>query len=662
MTIVNLAAFSGITDNSPATPSYLNSKFSQLVSMITGVNESSFTDNILYAHTFSGPDAASKVSAALAALTAPGTIDCRSLVGAQDWGSVLTVNKSVALLFGASTFSVADRFLSVVSDDVRLLGGGIGITNLRKRDVWTSAQNQHIMIESSAVSRLEVTGFDIESTITGTLAKTATNYGIFVHDDDAHTKGTTGFWIHHNRVRVTGSEPSVSNRHLGIFAWTTDTAPPQLTGDGAIQHNLLDACAGRNIEVALAQNVDISGNLLTSVGSEMTIVGVGIRMIGSKTINVVGNTVIINHSALSNSDGIQVNGDNRSNDINITGNLIRTSAGDGTGIKLSNCSDVLVSGNHLTYDGVGTGVNGILMECQSSHSTRAASGVHVVGNYVHGFTDAQITIAATPPVPQDITIAFNRLGRPAGSASEAKYFNISSTDPYADRIRIFGNSCGTQLGGVFASNVTTPAGAVHSLVGVGTGLLPSIVSHQVALIGEITSTLSVGGQAGYAVVGVASTSDSTTSDRVYGGFFKASANIGEVEVGLRAESADTNGVAFQWGTSKSTTKGQIDGAGTIRAFNGSGSAATLGYAFLSEASLGFYRSAASTINQSYGTFNLASNSVRLSVRTVAAASLDSTTLAVNEMAFSVAGASGASLAIRSGSTIWYFSSSLSTKA
>lgn len=58
-----------------------------------------------------------------------------------------------------------------------------------------------------------------------------------------------------------------------------------------------------------------------------------------------------------------------------------------------------------------------------------------------------------------------------------------------------------------------------------------------------------------------------------------------------------------------------------------------------------------------GTLNMAN--ARLSVRT--AASLDSLNLVGPEIAFSVGGASGASLAIRSGSTIYYFASSASTK-
>ena len=85
------------------------------------------------------------------------------------------------------------------------------------------------------------------------------------------------------------------------------------------------------------------------------------------------------------------------------------------------------------------------------------------------------------------------------------------------------------------------------------------------------------------------------------------------------------------------------------------------HAFSSESSLGMYRSGVSTISFSYGTVNLATQAVRLSMRTQT--SLDSTNLAVDEVAFSIApGSSGASLAIRSGGTIFYFASSNSTKA
>lgn len=110
---------------------------------------------------------------------------------------------------------------------------------------------------------------------------------------------------------------------------------------------------------------------------------------------------------------------------------------------------------------------------------------------------------------------------------------------------------------------------------------------------------------------------------------------------------------------------QIDGSGIGSQFGQratfvAGTAVNPSWAISSESSLGFYRSGVSTLAPSYGTIDLASNSVRLSIRTLAMASLTSANVAVNEMVFAI-GASGSSLAFRSGGTMWYPNSSLSTK-
>lgn len=111
---------------------------------------------------------------------------------------------------------------------------------------------------------------------------------------------------------------------------------------------------------------------------------------------------------------------------------------------------------------------------------------------------------------------------------------------------------------------------------------------------------------------------------------------------------------------KSTSSAQavlrVFGAGNVLFKDGT--ATQPARAFSSEASLGLYRSGTSTLALSYGSFNL--NQARLvSMRT--AASLDSTTLAVNEAAFTIVAGSAAQLAIRSGGTVYYFASSSSTK-
>jgi hypothetical protein len=96
-----------------------------------------------------------------------------------------------------------------------------------------------------------------------------------------------------------------------------------------------------------------------------------------------------------------------------------------------------------------------------------------------------------------------------------------------------------------------------------------------------------------------------------------------------------------------------------------GSAVAPSSAYSSEASLGFYRSGVSTVAMSYGTVNLASNAVRLSMRTLAASAVTvsaaQTNVAVNEVVLTIGGASGASLCVMSGGTCYIFNSGLSAK-
>jgi len=97
-----------------------------------------------------------------------------------------------------------------------------------------------------------------------------------------------------------------------------------------------------------------------------------------------------------------------------------------------------------------------------------------------------------------------------------------------------------------------------------------------------------------------------------------------------------------------------------------GSAQTGSMFFSSESSLGVYRSGISTIAISRGTFDLATNAVRFSMRTLAASAVTvsaaNTNVATNEVVFTVGGASGASLAVHSGGTVYIFNSDISAKA
>lgn len=88
------------------------------------------------------------------------------------------------------------------------------------------------------------------------------------------------------------------------------------------------------------------------------------------------------------------------------------------------------------------------------------------------------------------------------------------------------------------------------------------------------------------------------------------------------------------------------------------------YSF-SDDSLGFFQSGVSTIAQSYGSFNL--NQSRLvSVRTIATSNITAAggnvQIATDEVGFTVGGASGATLFIKSGGTIYLFNSAASAIA
>lgn len=88
-----------------------------------------------------------------------------------------------------------------------------------------------------------------------------------------------------------------------------------------------------------------------------------------------------------------------------------------------------------------------------------------------------------------------------------------------------------------------------------------------------------------------------------------------------------------------------------------GTTLTPSYAFASEKSLGWYRSSASAMALSYGTLDL--TAANLSLKTTGT-SISSANLGVNGIALFVGGTSGATLAVRSGGTIYFFSSSVST--
>lgn len=137
---------------------------------------------------------------------------------------------------------------------------------------------------------------------------------------------------------------------------------------------------------------------------------------------------------------------------------------------------------------------------------------------------------------------------------------------------------------------------------------------------------------------------------------------GEPQLGMLRSAASA--IGFYAGNVR---LGQFLAAGGLGTFWGEvGSATSPGIAFALEPGLGLYRSGTSTLAVSRGTVNLATGAVRLSMRTLAAsavtASAAKTNVAVDEVVFTIGGASGASLIIYSGGTAYGFNSAFSAAA
>lgn len=175
----------------------------------------------------------------------------------------------------------------------------------------------------------------------------------------------------------------------------------------------------------------------------------------------------------------------------------------------------------------------------------------------------------------------------------------------------------------------------------------------------VALSVAVNGQAVLQAGNLLRTDSNAASFGINGGTPAASANII-----LRGGTASpANEFLFRQGTTIIWKMASSTGA---LLSNTDGSVIAPVLAFSSESSLGLYRSGVSTIAISKGTFNLATNSVRLSMRTLAAsavtASAAKTNVAVDEVVFTIGGASGASLIIYSGGTAYGFNSAFSAAA
>jgi hypothetical protein len=232
-----------------------------------------------------------------------------------------------------------------------------------------------------------------------------------------------------------------------------------------------------------------------------------------------------------------------------------------------------------------------------------------------------------------------------------------------------GSSLGISILGsqrvVFANNVLVGAGGA---TGIGSGsatATPNILSKENVYLNNVVT--------GYTAPYSLASQDLSLAPNVATGGWTIDVNAALKDAILMR---DLSGTENNWGFGPGVGAGgsfgfynrtanalgfKVTNAGTAfaaRSFAGpDGSAIVPSMAYISEESLGFYRSAASTLRQSYGTIDF--SQANLSIKTTGT-SLTSLTVPQGGFALFVGGTSGATLAARSGGTLYFFASSSST--
>ena len=416
-----------------------NVRFKRLEILLTQLRGAVFGLPVVYAHLMPGADWGEKVTAALAALPATGGIvDARGLTGTQTAAAEVAISADkVTLLLGTMSLTCALDWVYVTGDHCTIRGEGRTRSVVTCSTAWDGTNLFGCEVEDADGFTLLDTGLVVHRT--GSSVHTATNgMAVYIH-------GTSRNWlVADNDVEASGTEPDSQMRYLGIFAWTDTAGPPIACGDGVIRGNRVRDTDGRCIEVALCDNVAIADNVVLPGGSAATIVCVGVRIIGSEQITVTGNTVDITGGAsLGNADCLQINGDNVSTNIVLSGNACRTNANGGTGIKIGgNASFVTCVGNDVYYDGASTALYGILVTSNPGSPEDPPTHILVDGNRVSGF-GSQLGIdreGGGDTYPDTVAFTNNQLGaRFDGTATIVGFYNLNSVDIYANIILLHGN-------------------------------------------------------------------------------------------------------------------------------------------------------------------------------------------------------------------------------
>lgn len=458
-----------------------------------------------------------------------------------------------------------------------------------------------------------------------------------------------------------------------------------------IANNVIDSPTQQGIylEIALEselsgahQDVSIIGNSVTSAGQE------GIRLDGSgwtgnSTATYAKNILIANNVVAHNAAGgiLWQDGDDGTIAYNVVVENANVNSGSNkAGIQISNSSNLSVGlgirviGNRC-YDQRPSGKiqdQGIIVT--NTNATGILANVILDGNDVSDTQNKGISIdGAATGLIRPVVIANTRAVNcptPVNSRSSDILYSIILSSGSAP---------------IFTWSTMTDGSAVQPAMGFNSE--DSLGWYR---SGASTLALSYGT---LGVTGIGSPSGNTvsfaTAIKVDGatrtdGPTLRHAGVGNYELrhlgtgtftiasdnGQLTLSAGTSADALVLQTGAPNNRLIVRSGGSIEIVNqlyvGQGTVALPTLGFVSDLSLAFYNSGTKTIAQSTGTFNLATGGVRLSMRTLAASSVTAsaakTNVAVDEVVFTIGGASGASLLIYSGGTVYGFASSFSAAA
>jgi hypothetical protein len=366
--------------------------------------------------------------------------------GSWKLSQALTLDKKLELTIDGASIVANDGLFVVTSDDVKIVGKN-GLASMTQ--TWDASED--IMVDVQGAARFSLSGMRFSLTVTGATAEEYRKVVILVRDNVGHTVGSTDFAIRDNRITVATTQPGTSNRVHSIFGWTRIAAGAALVKGGSIDSNIIDGGGTRIIQLALADDVSIKGNVIRNVTAPVDVVAVS--LIGVNNVSVSGaNVVESNDTGAANVDAFAVRGDNPSRNVEIVGNSAEIASTTGRGVKIQAATsggvqDITVACNGLRYTGAGSLPDGIIVDRAAAVTCQ---DIHIVGNHTVGWPRAQVEVSDSGGGdPSNVSIIGNKLN------GTNPLLLTGIADPAASRIEYYANVPSTGTGLIVGINAAS---------------------------------------------------------------------------------------------------------------------------------------------------------------------------------------------------------------